>query len=637
MGVHDENDGEDPEDDSFMSDDEQRRKDVGGLAASWKPSAPFRSRIAMRNEPIMESGESELTESMDSDATTRPLRSDLLHPENSTTDGHYYFNPGESQMSTDQPPDDLHIEVPLDEDGDQALDPSKSAPLRQEPPAPIFMAQDPEQSFHSYPPRQQLPDDALPRPVSAPAFTAVQHDSTWAAFYGLAMAGMFATAIMVWLGTEAPSSGIPLGDTIYSTLHSALPLLISDAILAVGIAMLWIILMRHALQPFIYLLLFTIPVSMFALFLAPLIQSFRGRWDGGTIQDKAMRWGSIIPAIIGIWWTYKTWKERHSLSRAVKIISLSGKIVKENHALVLFSFSVLGGFIAFTFVWVLMFSRVFLRNYNVVEGGMSWAVPTSSWWLGAYYIFMYLWTWGVFSGIQRYLTDLSHVDKRATTAATVSQWYFHRHSIPPNIPSKAIVLAAVSHTFSVLLGTVCLSSFLSLVCRVPLLAFPRRITWWLQWFFFLIVPGPLMSLVLPLTLTHASIRSTPLVVAARNTSRLRVLDTSRGHPFTAYRMAKMILSAARLATALSMGIGGWIYGARQEILDGSPAGAVGSLYGYLVGLIAGTVGWVVVGGIEGAAGMVVDACFVCFAIDFEGGLDGTGHCREAWQAFGGRI
>ena len=130
---------------------------------------------------------------------------------------------------------------------------------------------------------------------------------------------------------------------------------------------------------------------------------------------------------------------------------------------------------------------------------------------------------------------------RATTAATVSQWYFHRHTIPPNTPSKAIVLAAVSHTFSALLGTTCLSSFISLVCRVPLLIFPRRITWWFQWFFFLIIPGPLVNLVLPLTLTHAAIRSIPLVVAARNNSRLRVLDTERGHLFTSYRMAKMIL------------------------------------------------------------------------------------------------
>ena len=319
---------------------------------------------------------------MASDQTTRPIRSDLLQLQSPTTpttgEGHYFFNPEESQMSTDQPPEDLHVEVPLDEEEEEDDEGSessrKSPPLRQEPPAPIYQSQAPDQSFHSYPPRQSLPDDALPRPVSAPSLTSVAHDSTWAAFYGLSMAGMFATAFVIWLGTETPSDDVPLGDTIYSTLHSAFPLLISDAILAIGIAMLWIILMRHALQPFIYLLLFIIPVSMFTLFLVPLIQSFRGRWEGETIQDKAMRWASIIPAIIGIWWTYKTWKERHSLNRAVSIIALSGKIVRENQALVGFSFSVLGAFIAFTFIWVLMFSRVFLRSYRVVEGG----------WLGLY-------------------------------------------------------------------------------------------------------------------------------------------------------------------------------------------------------------------------------------------------------------
>ena len=135
---------------------------------------------------------------------------------------------------------------------------------------------------------------------------------------------------------------------------------------------------------------------------------------GETIQDKAMRWGSVIPGLIGVWWTYKMWKERHSLTRAVSIIALSGKVVRENKALVAFSFSVLGGFIVFTLIWVLMFSRIFLRSSKIVDGGIlasafftdsaiPWVIPTSSWLLGAYYILMYLWTWGVFSGIQRFL------------------------------------------------------------------------------------------------------------------------------------------------------------------------------------------------------------------------------------------
>lgn len=222
--------------------------------------------------------------------------------------------------------------------------------------------------------------------------------------------------------------------------------------------------------------------------------------------------------------------------------------------------------------------------------------------------------------------------------AIVSQWYFHRYERTGEQSTKSDILAALSHTFSTLIGTVCLSSFISLVCRLPLLILPRSLSFWIQWFFFLIVPGPLLNLVLPLTLTYSSIHSVPLSIAARNSSRLP-LDSSRGHPYTSYRMAKMILSATRLATCLSMGIGGWIYGARQEILAGSASGAMGSLYGYIVGLVAGAVGWVVVGGIEGVAGMIVDACFVCFVIDFEfARRDGMGgHCGEAWLAFGERM
>jgi hypothetical protein len=174
---------------------------------------------------------------------------------------------------------------------------------------------------------------------------------------------------MIWLGTETPDKSSPLGDTIYQVVHQALPLLLSDALLAIGIAILWIILMKHALQPFVYLLLFTVPVAMFTLFLVPLIQSFRGRWDGGTIQDRAMRWGSVVPLGIGVWWTWRLWRERWSVSRAVSIIALSGKIVLENSALVPLSFAGLGAFVSFTFVWVLMFSRVFLRAYSVVDGG----------------------------------------------------------------------------------------------------------------------------------------------------------------------------------------------------------------------------------------------------------------------------
>jgi hypothetical protein len=358
--------GEDP--DSFISDEAASRQDVSGLAASWRPARTRTSPLLGREGTIPESAMEESEESTESNETMRRIEDPPFQGDTAADDGegHYFYNPEEeSQMS--QPPDDVQHQVPLNDDEDEEDDSVSNDSDRSDRPfhRPIDQSVlGDQESFRAYPPRQPLPADTLPRPISAPPLAPTSHDAAWSALYGLAMAGMFATSFMIWLGTETPDKSSPLGDTIYQVLHQAFPLLVSDALLAIGIAILWLILMKHALQPFVYLLLVTVPVAMFTLFLVPLIQSFSGRWDGGTIQDRAMRWGSVVPLAIGVWWTWRMWRERGSVSRAVSIIALSGKIVLENSALVPLSFAGLGAFVAFTFVWVLMFSRVFLRAYS---------------------------------------------------------------------------------------------------------------------------------------------------------------------------------------------------------------------------------------------------------------------------------
>src|ERR1700738_2090369 len=52
-----------------------------------------------------------------------------------------------------------------------------------------------------------------------------------------------------------------------------------------------------------------------------------------------------------------------------------------------------------------MSSKEVCHPISRTDSVISWAIPTSSWWLGAYFIFMFLWTWGVFSGVQRYSTS----------------------------------------------------------------------------------------------------------------------------------------------------------------------------------------------------------------------------------------
>ena len=80
--------------------------------------------------------ESELSESVDSDRTTRPIRTEMVSEQSATEgDGHYLFNSEESQMTTDQPPDDLHVEIPLDDEATEANVKGLRPSLRQAPPA----------------------------------------------------------------------------------------------------------------------------------------------------------------------------------------------------------------------------------------------------------------------------------------------------------------------------------------------------------------------------------------------------------------------------------------------------------------------------------------------------------------------
>lgn len=64
-------------------------------------------------------------------------------------------------------------------------------------------------------------------------------------------------------------------------------------------------------------------------------------------------------------------------------------------------------------------------------------------------------------------------------------------------------------------------------------------------------------------------------------------------------------------------------------------GLRGSLYAYVVGLIAGAIGWGILGAMEGVLACIVDAVVVCWSSEV--GSSGNGevrYCREAGYLFG---
>jgi hypothetical protein len=534
----------------------------------------------------------------------------------------------------DAPPDDIALEMP-DEDEVPAFQqwrktPSTKAPLlRQESSSDQY---DSQLESPLRPRSSQSETSTIPPSISALPTEPPRHDAFWGNLFMISLASLLATFFLVYLHTSEPKK--PLGDTLYATLHRSFHLLAVDTLVACIVSLLWLSLLRSFMKPLILLITVAVPIILFSFSLYPFISSFKGPWRGESIQDRMMRWLSLFPFVSAVFWTYTVYQGRHSLAKAIGILEFSCRILVENPALLMVGFSTLGGIVVWTWIWMWMFSRVFLGGHFA---NARFIVDVGSWWLGVWFILNYLWTLAVISGIQR-----------ATTAATVSQWYFHRRAIPAPT-SRQVVQAALTHATTTLFGTISLSTLLALVVRLPLLVLPKRVTAFANALTYTLLPTPIIALTNPLTLTYAAIHSQPLSTSARGLSQLSflapvtattALTPRRGRPgrsyapLLPYRLAKLLLNATRLVMAIGLGFVGWVSTAHTLRTAETGSTFTGSLYAYVVGLIAGAIGWGVLGATEGVLGGIVDAVAVCWGSETRGGDEGAGYCLEAARLFG---
>lgn len=455
---------------------------------------------------------------------------------------------------------------------------------------------------------------ALPSPISQHEVALVYHDRYYSLAYMMCQASLFATSLFIYLRTDTPAT--PMIDSIYAVLVRSTGLILWDTLVAFGIAAVWLIAMRSFVKSLIYLVIVAVPTLFIAFSFYVLVWSYKGTFGGYELQARAMRWSSLMTAIFALLWVYTAYARRHAMSQAVQIVRLACTILEHNLHLITLSLANLVVFIVYSFIWLQQFERIFLRGaFTGAEGARRWLLDRDSWMLGAYFILAYLWTLGISSGIQR-----------AATSAIVSQWYFHRHT-QPSTPHREIVLAGLGHGLSTSFGSVCAASLFALLTRLPLLALPRRMSGMISLVVYMLFSAPILSLTQPLTLSYASIHSIPLSIAAK--CSLDYPSKVSGEQRRAYRTAKMLLNAARATAALGLGTMAWVSCARS-------GNGGGSLYAYIVGLAAGTIGWAIVGATEGMVSIIVDASLVCYNIDINNSREGRSHCLDAVAAFSNR-
>ncbi|KAK4235608.1 hypothetical protein C8A03DRAFT_46282 [Achaetomium macrosporum] len=541
----------------------------------------------------------------------------------------------ESTIAESEPPEDLTVETPGD-DEPPAFQRFKShtGPARQLPRRES--ADDPEIG-------PGRPPSSLDTNMNgAPASSAVEgeifkHDAFFAWLYLIAQASLFATFVLVFLHTDRGDR--PLGDTIYTTLRASFHLLAVDTLVSIIVSLVWLAALRSFVKPLVALVLVGVPVILISFSLYAFVSSYQAASGSTRLQDTVMRWAAGVPAVSALVWLYLVYRGRHALKSAVGILEFSSRILAANPALVLVGMGCLAFVVTWTWIWLLMFTRVFLGG-SFSSRLARFIISASSWWLGVYFILMYIWTLSIISGVQR-----------STTAATVSQWYFHRNAVPAP-SSREIVSAALGHALTTIFGTISLSTLLALAIRLPLLVLPQRLANILSLFVYSFIPTPIAALTNPLTLTYAAIHSQTLAMSSKGISQMDFLSPQRPtttltpaslpkhnrySPLLPYRLAKLILHATRFIMATALGFAGWVMTARQLRVDRPDGlGVRGSAYAYVVGLIASFIGWGILGAMEGILSGIVDAVVICYGSEKRMATGVGGYCMEAAYLFGDR-
>lgn len=495
-------------------------------------------------------------------------------------------------------------------------------------------------------PREEDPSTQGEQPMDAGAGPTYiegelfRHDPFFAWIFLISFAAMLSTFVLVWLHT-APRKG-PVGDTIYTTLQRSFHMLAVDTVVAVFVSFVWLAALRSFVRPLVAVILVAVPVVLLSFSLYAFASSFQGRTHGASLQDSVLRWVAVLPGAACLLWLWVVTKSRRAIQQAVEILQFASRILAHNAALLVVGFGCLALIVVWTWAWLVMFTRVFMGGYFSTSL-VRFVIQLSSWWLGAAFVFMYMWTMAVVNGVHR-----------ATTAATVSQWYFHRNA-GPAAPSRDIVLAALGHAVTTIFGSICQSTLVSLLVRAPLLFLPNRLgaavtniaSFW--------IPTPVVALTNPLTVTYAAIHSQSLATAARGLDQmdfvtpamptttltpraLRLRGGGSQHAgLVPYRLAKLLLVATRLLMATALGLAGWVVTAKQLRLtlpDGM--GVRGSAYAYVVGLMASFIGYSVMGAMEGVLSGIVDAVLICYGSERRMEMGHGRFCLEAAYLFGER-
>ncbi|KAM3579876.1 hypothetical protein VKS41_007601 [Umbelopsis sp. WA50703] len=408
--------------------------------------------------------------------------------------------------------------------------------------------------------------------------------------------------------------------TVYKAIKGSAGILAIMFSLALTVGALWMILLRKYARYLIWGTIASIPVVTFGMFLWTIIESFQYNvieGSGPSGHDTRLTVMSFLPLITGILYLRVLFGNRDKVEQTLTVFELACDVLRANPEAVLLSVVLMGVFVAFSSIWIVFFSRLWLIGHSITPSnptGMQWVVDNNVYLLASFYIFFYLWTSSLLINIQRF-----------SLAGVTAQWYFHRHepvdAVTAN-PSKA-ALARASTTS---LGTVALGALLlSIVQFLQFVSFQVQKRLKASNIIFGAILGCLKFIELIVgainndTIILSGITGESFLASARSVTKVFRRNMLSG--VLEGLLTRMILNISSLMVSLFSGFATYVFVSRS----------LHSPHGMMVGFLAAVVPFYISRFFTSLLNNIIDALFVSYAIDLD---TNTVHCNSAHKVFG---
>ncbi|KAH8554289.1 plasma-membrane choline transporter-domain-containing protein [Umbelopsis sp. PMI_123] len=408
--------------------------------------------------------------------------------------------------------------------------------------------------------------------------------------------------------------------TVFIAIKGSAGILAIMFSLALAVSAIWIILLRKYARYLIWGTIAIVPVVTFAMFLWTIIESFQRNFiegSGPTGHDTRLTIMSFFPLITGILYLRILFGNKEKVEHTLTVFELACDVLRANPEAVLLSVSLMGVFVAFSSLWIALFSRLWLIGHSIsptTPSGIEWVVNNNVYLIATFYIFFYLWTASLLINVQRF-----------SLAGVTAQWYFHRHepvdSITAN-PSKAALTRACTSS----LGTVALGALLvSIVQTFQVISVQVQKRLKSSNIVFGAILGCLKFIEMIVgainneTIILAGITGESFLASARSVTKVFRRNLISG--VLEGLLTRMILNVSALMLSLFSGFATYIFVTRS----------LHSPHGMIVGFLAAVVPFYISRFFTSLLNNIIDALFVSYAIDLD---TNTVHCNAAHKVFG---